>query len=57
MVTIDGGLDRLIRILRGSPQRSLGTPRPESAMKELHASWKWSLAFQCVVNILSLIHI
>ena len=51
MVTIDGGLDRLIRILRGSPQRSLGTPRPESAMKELHASWKWSLAFQCVVNI------
>ncbi|SYW83724.1 related to SamB protein [Ustilago bromivora] len=50
MVTLDGGLERLIRILRSVPK----TPSPQLrafSMKEMQAVWKWSLAFQCVVNI------
>ncbi|KAJ1033046.1 hypothetical protein NDA16_000325 [Ustilago loliicola] len=50
MVTLDGGLERLIRILRTVPK----TPSPQLrafSMKEMQAVWKWSLAFQCVVNI------
>lgn len=51
MVCVDGGLERLIRILRQVPR----TP-PQPALrgvitKEMQAIWKWSLAFQCVVNI------
>ncbi|EPQ30470.1 uncharacterized protein PFL1_01996 [Pseudozyma flocculosa PF-1] len=50
MVTLDGGLERLIRILRTIPK----TPSPNAraiSIKEMQAIWKWSLAFQCVVNI------
>ena len=50
MVTLDGGLERLIRILRTVPK----TPSPQVrafSIKEMQAVWKWSLAFQCVVNI------
>ena len=50
MVTLDGGLERLIRILRTVPK----TPSPHAraiSIKEMQAIWKWSLAFQCVVNI------
>ncbi|SPO25895.1 related to SamB protein [Ustilago trichophora] len=50
MVTLDGGLERLIRILRTVPK----TPSPQLrafSIKEMQAVWKWSLAFQCVVNI------
>ncbi|GAC94122.1 hypothetical protein PHSY_001691 [Pseudozyma hubeiensis SY62] len=50
MVTLDGGLERLIRILRTVPK----SPSPQVrafSIKEMQAVWKWSLAFQCVVNI------
>lgn len=49
MVTLDGGLERLIRILRSVPKTP---PSHRSATtKEMQAVWKWSLAFQCVINI------
>ncbi|KDN53341.1 hypothetical protein K437DRAFT_68785 [Tilletiaria anomala UBC 951] len=50
MVTLDGGLDRLIRILRQVPKAPASSSRGVST-KEMQAIWKWSLAFQCVVNI------
>ncbi|PWN54452.1 hypothetical protein IE53DRAFT_365450 [Violaceomyces palustris] len=50
MVTLDGGLERLIRILRTVPKTPSSTSRSIS-VKEMQAIWKWSLAFQCVVNI------
>ncbi|KAG0168694.1 hypothetical protein DFQ28_000846 [Apophysomyces sp. BC1034] len=40
ILVLDGGLERLVRIL--SPQH----PRVDR-----RSSWKWSLAFQCIVNI------
>ncbi|PWN44297.1 hypothetical protein IE81DRAFT_29526 [Ceraceosorus guamensis] len=51
MVTVDSGLERLIRILRDVPKASgVGSSRGTTT-KEMHAIWQWSLAFQCVVNI------
>ncbi|KAF7724949.1 hypothetical protein EC973_000530 [Apophysomyces ossiformis] len=40
ILVLDGGLERLIRILSPLHQRI-----------DRRSSWKWSLAFQCVVNI------
>lgn len=54
MVTMDGGLERLIHILRHPPRTStsaLSMERGSATMAEMQANWKWSLAFQCVVNI------
>ncbi|PWN98297.1 hypothetical protein FA09DRAFT_24768 [Tilletiopsis washingtonensis] len=52
MVTVDGGLERLIRILRQVPKApSAAAARAGAGSKELQACWKWSLAFQCVINI------
>ena len=54
MVTMDGGLERLIHILRHPPRTStsaLSMERSPGSMAEMQANWKWSLAFQCVVNI------
>ena len=51
---LDGGLERLIHILRCPPQRVsnvLRSNRSAVPMAEMQANWKWSLAFQCVVNI------
>ncbi|WFD02713.1 hypothetical protein MOBT1_001397 [Malassezia obtusa] len=48
---MDGGLERLVHILRTSPRRLPNQVRDMSVYHELHANWKWSLAFQCVVNI------
>lgn len=39
ILTIDGGIERLICILK------------EGRSRDLMEMWKWSLAFQCVVNI------
>ncbi|PYH78766.1 MYND-type zinc finger protein samB [Aspergillus uvarum CBS 121591] len=39
ILTIDGGVERLVCILK------------EGRTKDLMDCWKWSLAFQCVVNI------
>ncbi|KAJ5327327.1 zinc finger protein [Penicillium brevicompactum] len=39
ILTVDGGVERLICILK------------EGRSKDLMEMWKWSLAFQCVVNI------
>ncbi|KAJ6144474.1 MYND-type zinc finger protein samB [Penicillium chermesinum] len=39
ILTIDGGIERLVCILK------------EGRSKDLMEMWKWSLAFQCVVNI------
>ncbi|CAG8123414.1 unnamed protein product [Penicillium salamii] len=39
ILTVDGGIERLICILK------------EGRSKDLMEMWKWSLAFQCVVNI------
>lgn len=39
ILTIDGGIERLVCILK------------EGRSKDLLEMWKWSLAFQCVVNI------
>ncbi|WFD36110.1 hypothetical protein MCUN1_002981 [Malassezia cuniculi] len=50
MVSIDGGLSRLVRILQSVPRRPASSQRPPQ-LKELQANWKWSLAFQCAVNI------
>lgn len=50
MVTIDGGLTRLVRILESVPHRS-ASAQQQPQLKELQANWKWSLAFQCAVNI------
>ncbi|UZJ55508.1 hypothetical protein CBS101457_004828 [Exobasidium rhododendri] len=51
MVCLDGGLERLIRILRQVP-RSPSQPSMRGIItKEMQSIWKWSLAFQCVVNI------
>lgn len=54
MVMLDGGLERLIHILRRPPQNVSGMmmfDRASSSSNEIQANWKWSLAFQCVVNI------
>ncbi|WFD31435.1 hypothetical protein MSPP1_002470 [Malassezia sp. CBS 17886] len=51
MVTLDGGLERLVHILRSSPRRALRAQRTPHAVRDLHQNWKWSLAFQCLVNI------
>ncbi|WFD06032.1 hypothetical protein MVES1_001370 [Malassezia vespertilionis] len=48
---MDGGLERLIHILRTPPQRVPSHARDAPLQKGLQANWKWSLAFQCVVNI------
>lgn len=50
MVSVDGGIHRLVRILESVPQRPASAPHPPS-LKELQVNWKWSLAFQCAVNI------
>lgn len=53
MVTLDGGLERLIHILRQIP-RSLAlssVDRDPNMLADMQLNWKWSLAFQCVVNI------
>lgn len=51
MATLDGGLERLIHILRRAP-RSLGVgERDGTSLVDMQANWKWTLAFQCVVNI------
>jgi hypothetical protein len=39
ILTVDGGIERLVCILK------------EGRSKDLMEMWKWSLAFQCVVNI------
>ncbi|KAJ5799771.1 uncharacterized protein N7518_001839 [Penicillium psychrosexuale] len=39
ILTVDGGIERLVCILK------------EGRSKDLLEMWKWSLAFQCVVNI------
>ncbi|KAJ5107070.1 Zinc finger MYND-type [Penicillium angulare] len=39
ILTVDGGIERLVCILK------------EGKSKDLMEMWKWSLAFQCVVNI------
>ena len=39
ILTIDGGIERLVCILK------------EGRSKEMMETWKWNLAFQCVVNI------
>ena len=39
ILTVDGGIERLVCILK------------EGRNKDLMEMWKWSLAFQCVVNI------
>lgn len=51
MVCLDGGLERLIRILRQVPRSPCPPPHRGLITKEMQAVWKWSLAFQCVVNI------
>ncbi|MCO5565651.1 hypothetical protein L7F22_019325 [Adiantum nelumboides] len=51
MVCLDGGLERLIRILRQVPRSPSQPPMRGVITKEMQAVWKWSLAFQCVVNI------
>lgn len=54
MVTMDGGLERLIHILRHPLRTStsaLSMERGPGSLAEMQANWKWSLAFQCVVNI------
>ncbi|WFC98370.1 hypothetical protein MYAM1_001097 [Malassezia yamatoensis] len=51
MVTLDGGLERLIHILRTSPRRIPNQARNSNIYNDLQMNWKWSLAFQCVVNI------
>lgn len=51
MVTMDGGLERLVHILRASPRRVPTHIRDASVYNDLQGNWKWSLAFQCVVNI------
>lgn len=51
---MDGGLERLIHILRHPPRTStsaLSLERGSASMAEMQSNWKWSLAFQCVVNI------
>lgn len=51
---LDGGLERLIHILRYPSQsvsNTMGYNRSSVSMAEMQANWKWSLAFQCVVNI------
>lgn len=51
MVCVDGGLERLIRLLRQVP-RSPSQPSLKGVITdEMQSVWKWSLAFQCVVNI------
>jgi hypothetical protein len=39
ILTVDGGIERLVCILK------------EGRSKEMMETWKWNLAFQCVVNI------
>jgi hypothetical protein len=39
ILTVDGGVERLVCILK------------EGKSKDMMESWKWNLAFQCVVNI------
>ena len=51
MVTLDGGLERLVQILRVSPRSPPSLVRDLSQTRDMQANWKWSLAFQCVVNI------
>lgn len=50
MVSVDGGINRLVRILQAVPRRPASALQPPS-LKELQVNWKWSLAFQCAVNI------
>ncbi|PVV04931.1 hypothetical protein BB560_000552 [Smittium megazygosporum] len=43
IMTTDGGLERLVRILR--------TSKISKDPKETHKTWKWLMAYHCVINI------
>ncbi|PVU97670.1 hypothetical protein BB561_000411 [Smittium simulii] len=43
IMTTDGGLERLVRILRSS--------RISKDPKDTHKTWKWLMAYHCVINI------
>ncbi|KAL9940048.1 hypothetical protein V8E36_000753 [Tilletia maclaganii] len=49
MVTLDGGLERLIQILQRIPPAP--SPDKPATTQLIRSIWKWSLAFQCAVNI------
>ncbi|PWN24191.1 hypothetical protein BCV69DRAFT_310027 [Microstroma glucosiphilum] len=46
----DGGLERLIRILREVPKNNGSFTRPLHN-KDLQPMWKWTTAFQCIVHL------
>ncbi|KAE8268826.1 hypothetical protein A4X09_0g3499 [Tilletia walkeri] len=49
MVTLDGGLERLVQILQRVPLPP--SPSRPATTQLIRSIWKWSLAFQCAVNI------
>ncbi|PWN26062.1 hypothetical protein BDZ90DRAFT_254752, partial [Jaminaea rosea] len=50
LLCVDGGLERLIHILRDVPKNQGTLMRPRSP-KDLQPMWKWTTAFQCVVHL------
>lgn len=50
LLCLDGGLERLIQILREVPKSHAVFGRPQST-KDMQPMWKWTTAFQCIVHL------